>query len=391
MNLIDAAAAVVVILGLAVGYKSGAVRQFGGLVGAGAGIGAVVIAGTRLTESEFALDPLVGTVVAVGALVLGVIVGHAVGRSIGARIADGREQGFVGTSNRVVGALVGGAEAVVLVWLIGGLVTMAPDPQLARLAQRSATVQTLASLAPPPSSVVEGFQEQLAASGLPQLFRGLIPEPASAAKLPSGKKARALAERAAPSTVKVVSTGCGRQGAGSGVVIARGYVVTNAHVVAGGDFVQLLSSGRSYEAAPVKIDSDLDVALLYSPALGAPALAFAGEDPDRGDTGVVLGYPGGGSLKGVRASVNREILAHGQDVYGDLPVTREVLELHARVNPGNSGGPLVMSDGQIGGIVFAESPSDPKVGYALAAEDVSAALLPAIGRTSPVSTGACQQ
>ena len=83
-------------------------------------------------------------------------------------------------------------------------------------------------------------------------------------------------------------------------------------------------------------------------------------------------------------------MANGRDVYGDVPVTREVLELNARVNPGNSGGPLVMSDGTIGGIVFAESPSDPRVGYALAAEDVSAALSSAIGRTSPVRTGACQ-
>jgi S1-C subfamily serine protease len=390
MNLIDAAAAVVVILGLALGYRSGAVRQLGGLVGAVAGVGVVLILGTRVAESMSDVDPLVRVVAVAGALALGVIAGHAVGTSLGARIADGREEGFVGASNRIAGSLIGLAEAVVLVWLIGGLIAMAPDPQLARLAQRSTAVQTLAAVAPPPASVVDGIQEQLAASGLPQLFDGIAPLPANPVELPSGNKARALAETAAPSTVKVVSTGCGGQGVGSGVAVSPGYVVTNAHVVAGGDLVQVQSSGRSFEAIPVKIDSDLDVALLYSPSLDAPALAFSREDPDRGDVGVALGYPGGGPLKAIRASVNREILANGRDVYGDVPVTREVLELNARVNPGNSGGPLVMSDGTIGGIVFAESPSDPRVGYALAAEDVSAALSSAIGRTSPVRTGACQ-
>lgn len=391
MNLIDAAAAVIVILGLVLGYRSGAVRQLGGLVGAVAGVGVVLMLGTRATEPMSEVEPLVRIAIVAGALILGVILGHAVGTSLGARIADGREEGFAGASNRVAGSLIGFAEAVVLVWLIGGLITMAPDPQLARLAQRSAAVQTLASVAPPPASVVEGLQKQLAASGLPQLFDGIAPPPATPVDLPSGKNAQALAQKAAPSTVKVVSTGCGGQGAGSGVVVSRGYVVTNAHVVAGGDLVQVQSSGRRFEATPVKIDSDVDVALLYAPGLEAPALSFARRDPERGDTGVALGYPGGGGLKAIRASVNREILANGRDVYGEVPVAREVLELNARVNPGNSGGPLVMSNGKIGGIIFAESPSDKRVGYALAAEDVSAIVVPAIGRTAPVSTGACQR
>ena len=389
MNILDLAAALAVVLGLFLGYRVGGARQLSGLLGAALGVGIVIAAGILAADFLATLDPLMRTMLVVGLLIVGFIGGQAVGSSLGAKLANGNEEGAAGVANRLLGAVVGGLEAVVLIWLIGGLITMAPEPQLAKLAQRSAVVQSLASVAPPPTVVAQGLQDQLAASGLPQLFDGVAPLPGQSAKLPSQAKARVMAEKAEPATVKVVGSGCGRQGSGSGVVISKGYVVTNAHVVAGASFIQVESSGRRYEAVPVKVDADLDAALLYAGGLDAPALAFADADPERGDRGVALGYPGGGTFTAVRASVNREILARGRDVYGNVSVTRQVLELNARVNPGNSGGPLVMANGRIGGIIFAESPSDPKVGYALAAEEVEASVKPALGRTRAVSSGPC--
>ncbi|MCH9816533.1 MAG: MarP family serine protease [Actinomycetia bacterium] len=390
MNVVDAVAAVVVLIGLLLGYRAGGVQKLAGLIGAVAGVAAVLGLGLLMIESLDGWDPLTRTVLVVGSLIMGFFVGQGVGAAIGRRIADGREDGFLGTSNKLVGAGLGGLQALVLIWLIGGLITMAPDPRLAQLAQRSTAVQTLAQFAPPPASVAADLSEQFASSGLPQLFSGIAPIPATPAELPSGSRAQAIAAAASPATVKVVSSGCGGQGSGSGVSVSRGYVVSNAHVIAGGNFVQVESLGRRYEAVPVKVDSKLDLAVLWVPDLAGPSLAFSKRDPERGDKGVALGYPGGGSLTAVRASVNREILAQGRDVYGGVPVVRDVLELNAKVNPGNSGGPLVMTDGTIGGIIFAESPSDKRVGYALAAEEVESAVRPALGRTAPVSTGSCQ-
>ena len=56
---------------------------------------------------------------------------------------------------------------------------------------------------------------------------------------------------------------------------------------------------------------------------------------------------------------------------------------------GDSGGPLILKDGTVGGVVFAESRTDDQVGYALAPTPVAARVAPAIGRTGRVDTGDC--
>jgi S1-C subfamily serine protease len=70
-------------------------------------------------------------------------------------------------------------------------------------------------------------------------------------------------------------------------------------------------------------------------------------------------------------------------------VTRRIIELRAVVEPGDSGGPLLLFDGTVGGVVFAESRSDENVGYALSPTAVAVAVQPAIGLTRPVDLGPC--
>jgi len=70
-------------------------------------------------------------------------------------------------------------------------------------------------------------------------------------------------------------------------------------------------------------------------------------------------------------------------------VTRDILELRAQIEPGDSGGPLILKDGTVGGVVFAEARSDENVGYALSPTAVAADITPALGRQSQVSTGPC--
>ena len=221
------------------------------------------------------------------------------------------------------------------------------------------------------------------------LFDGVIPQPAAPSKLPANARVRQVAQKAEPSVVKVVRTGCGLQGVGSGAVIANGYVITNAHVIRGGTWIQVEKDGRRYDATPVRMDRKLDAALLFVPELIAPALKWTTVDPTRGDQGAVLGYPGGGPFTAGAASVSRDITAVGRDISGSSSVSRQVLELRAKVEPGNSGGPMVLLDGTIGGLVFAESPDNPRVGYALAPSDVAASVNPALGRTTAVGTGSC--
>ena len=68
---------------------------------------------------------------------------------------------------------------------------------------------------------------------------------------------------------------------------------------------------------------------------------------------------------------------------------RQILELRATVAHGDSGGPLILPDGTVGGVVFAEAKTNPDVGYALTPTEVAVAIRPGVGRTSAVDTGAC--
>jgi S1-C subfamily serine protease len=189
--------------------------------------------------------------------------------------------------------------------------------------------------------------------------------------------------------VRVSTRACDALVTGTGAVVADGYVVTNAHVVAGASTVRVEVPSGSGDADVVLFDPDLDVALLHAPGIHAPALRFAARDPRRGSVGAALGYAGGGPLAVLPAAVTGGYAAEGRDIYdGDL-VRRDILELRAEVEPGDSGGPLVLQDGTIGGLVFAESRSDDSVGYALTPTSVAVRVAPGLGRTGAVDVGDC--
>jgi S1-C subfamily serine protease len=66
-----------------------------------------------------------------------------------------------------------------------------------------------------------------------------------------------------------------------------------------------------------------------------------------------------------------------------------VLELQSEVRPGNSGGPFVLANGTVAGVVFAGSITDQDIGYALTSAEVLPLLQRAEGETDPVGTGSC--
>ena len=59
------------------------------------------------------------------------------------------------------------------------------------------------------------------------------------------------------------------------------------------------------------------------------------------------------------------------------------------VAPGDSGGPVLLPDGSVGGVTFSDSRTQPEVGYALSPMDVARDVAKSIDSTSPVATGAC--
>jgi S1-C subfamily serine protease len=392
VNPIDAVTLLLVVVALILGWRSGAIPQIAGLLGAIAGGIVAIVALPYLVDPLSGIDASFRPIVVLLWLVAAVAVGESLGGAIGRAVTGGLGNGVLSAADRTVGAGFGVIQALLIVWLAGSLLAEGPVPRLAETAGSSTAVRTLTAVLPPTTEIAVGLGRLLDATGLPEVFVGFEPLPAAPVDRPADPVARAIAAAAEASTVKVSAATCGQSSVGSGFVVAPGYVVTNAHVIAGAGATGIrvaVQGGKVLDAVPVRFDPLLDVALLRVGGLRADALTFASRDPGRGALGATLGYPGGGGLTILPAAVSSSYVATGLDIYGKERVRREILELRAEIDRGDSGGPLILDDGTVGGVVFAEARANPDVGYALSPTAVRAAIWSAVGRTQEVDTGVC--
>ena len=93
-----------------------------------------------------------------------------------------------------------------------------------------------------------------------------------------------------------------------------------------------------------------------------------------GDVGAVYGHPGGGPLRAAPARVGEEIVAVGTDIYRTGSSRRNVFVLAASLAPGDSGGALVNTTGEVIGVAFAIDPGNDGTSYAITDEEVRAVL-----------------
>jgi S1-C subfamily serine protease len=362
VNLFDVGAIILLVVAVILGYRSGALPQVGGLAGAILGGVLAILALTPAEGLLATLEPGLRAVTVLLWLLLAVGVGEGLGSGIGRYVAYRIGSGVLSGLDRVAGGLLGAAQAILVVWL---------------------------AVLPAPTEIAVELGRLLDDTGLPKVFVGLEPIPADPVERPDDPRARAIAAAAEASTVKVTAQTCGALSTGTGFAVATDYVVTNAHVVAGGTTFRVSLAGSPFDSVVVLFDPDLDVALLWVPRLPAPPLLLAATEPRRGDAGAAIGFPGGGGMVIVPAAVADRYEAHGRDIYDEHLVTRHILELRAAIDRGDSGGPLVLADGTVGGIVFAEARTDEDVGYALSAPPVAVRIQPGVGRTSEVPVGDC--
>jgi S1-C subfamily serine protease len=389
VNPLDLVAVAILVIAVVLGVRSGALPQLIGLTGAAiaalAGL-AILPALTPIVDDL----PSIARAIVVLSVLMGLIgLGEALGAMAGRAASQALGTGLLGALDRVGGALVGAAQAILILWLAGGVIASGPFPNLSQIAQKSTALRVVDGFLPPPTEIVLELGDLLDDSGFPNVFIGLEQLPAPNIALPSDELARALGEAAAPSVLRVIADGCDQRASGTSFVIAPEYLVTNAHVVVGARSIIVQTSDDSYEATPVLVDLELDVAVLFAHNLGAPALTFTTTEPSRGALGATIGYPGGGNATVERATVAATYFATGLNVTGQARVNRRILELRARVVPGDSGGPFVLEDGTVGGVVFAESRVDPAVGYALSPLEVLERITPALGQVDAVETGPC--
>jgi len=387
MSVVDIVLVVVAVLAAYQGARVGAVVQVGAILGffAGLYLGALLAsvtvrwADSPTAKTAVALTTMVGVAFALG------MVGRVLGGLLALRVRPGPARSV----DAVLGTVVAVVAALATFWLLASTLVNSSSAAIDSAILQSKVVNALDAVLPAPPSVFSQAQGFLTAEGFPPVLAALAPASARPVPLPSDSQLRAAVTLAGASTVKVEGYGCGVIQEGSGFVAAPGLVVTNAHVVAG--IAQpLVQVGTSMKAAEVVLfDPSFDIAVLKVPGLTAPVLPLDPGTVDRGAQAVVLGYPDGGPFTADAAGVMALYQAQGRDIYGQALIVRNVYEIDAVVRPGNSGGPLVLPDGQVVGVVFSRSTVDNEVGYALTSPDVLARVSQAVAATHTVSTGGC--
>jgi S1-C subfamily serine protease len=388
VNLLDLLIIGVLVLAGLNGYRRGVALQL--VIYAGLILGLFVGAIVAPRFAGLAHSPVGSAVIALTALLAFAAIGDAVGWFVGIRIWTMARQSALGVLDSVAGSIFAILAVLVAVWFLGYNLANGPSPALANEIRGSAIVRGLDRSLPRPPGVLAQVRQFLNRFGFPEVFAGVPPAPAGPVKGPTRGEIAAVARRAEGSTVRIVGRACDAIQEGSGFVVAENYVVTNAHVVAGVGSPQVQEqNGGSELATTVLFDPRVDIAVLRVAATPGPALPLDPSDERRGTQGAVLGYPGGGSLAFGPAAVRRELNAEGRDIYGRNVTTRDVYELQATVKPGDSGGPFVLLNGEVGAVVFAASTTDGRLGYALTSKQIAPLIRSAIGRTQQVSTDGC--
>ena len=301
---------------------------------------------------------------------------------------------LVHTIDAGLGSVASVVAVLVMTWLLASALRAGPVPALSAEIRDSRLVQAIDRTMPGQADVWLGsFRELVGRRDFPQVFNSIAAETIVPVQAPNPAEAgTAGVRRAAASIVKITgdAPSCSRSIEGSGFVFAPHRVMTNAHVVAGvrTPRVRVGGVGRSYPATVVLFDPGRDVAVLFVPGLDARALSFSTRG-SRGDSAVVAGFPLDGPYRLDPARIRGIVTAHGSDIYGRRQVAREIFSLYAQVRPGNSGGPLLATSGQVYGVVFAESIDDPNTGYALTATEVATDAAQGRSATAAVGTGRC--
>jgi len=160
-----------------------------------------------------------------------------------------------------------------------------------------------------------------------------------------------------------------KNGTGSGVIISEdGYIVTNNHVVGFADDITVsLSDKREFVATKIGTDPSTDLALLKIQATDLTAVEFSNSDNVKvGEWVAAVGNPFSYLTSTVTAGI---VSAKGRDIdiiQGEKTI-EEFIQTDAAVNPGNSGGALVNSDGELIGINTAiATPTGVFAGYSFA-------------------------
>jgi S1-C subfamily serine protease len=362
------------------GFIMGVLSLAGFAIGAflGTRLGPLILPGG--SHSQYA--PLFGLV---GALLAGAVLASGF-EGIGARARVLLRLPGLRLVDGVLGAALTAAVALGIAWIVGAIAVQSTgSPVLRGDIQRSAILRGLDEVLPPAGPILHALDR---IDPLPSVHGPSANVPAPPPAIVAEHKVVA----AGPSVVKVLGTACGLGIEGSGWVAAPNVVVTNAHVVAGESDTSVEIDGNPPELRAEVIDFDPhdDISVLRVDGLHERVLPLASH-PKGGTPAAILGYPLDGGFDLEPGRIGQTETVSTEDAYGNGPVLRSITALRGRVRPGNSGGPMVDTAGEVVATVFAAitGGTTGEGGFAVPNSLVRTQLNVALSRNSAVGTGAC--
>jgi S1-C subfamily serine protease len=372
VSLLDVLLLAGIVLAALGGYRAGFLARFTSWIGLAVGF----FVGVRIlpTVLEAFELPTVSArlLVVITVLVVAIFIGQALGLVAGHRLRMVLPRGGARTADRFAGGVAGALSVVVALWLL--LPTIADvHGWPSRQARASLVAKTVNNVLPDPPDTTRALRRLVDERTFPRVFDALRPAPDSGLPPATLNMDPGVVERVIASTVKVQGEACRRIQEGSGFVVSENVIVTNAHVVAGEERVEVVRpDGKRLAAQVVVFDQAKDLAVLTVPGLGLPSLGRANAQP--GQEGAVFGHPGGqAAVRAAPALISEEVTASGEDIYGSGTI-RQVFILAAALQPGDSGGALVDTEGRVVGVAFAIAPDRPSTAYALTGGELDKTL-----------------
>jgi len=355
------------------GFVAG-VLSFAGFLGGGV---AALLWLPNLIKS-FVTDQSISVIVLGVAVLASAILGQVLFSILGRRLRENLTwrpvkfvDSFAGSALNVLAfALVG--------WVIASVLVFMPSNSIAGQIGQSQVLSTLDAIVPNQArTLFKNVSTLVGQTGIPRIVTGFGQEPSSQVAEPEAGISRDVFPVIETFTVRLTGDAqeCNQSVSGSGFYFAPGRLLTNAHVVAGVQELQVRLTGleTSVPGQVIYFDPQKDVAVIATKERDTRVALFARGKAEIGDNSAVAGYPGGGDLTVTPARISGILSARGENIYGDIGVERAVYSLRSNVIPGNSGGPLVNGDGQILGLVFGSN-TDSDIGYALTNSELQDAV-----------------
>ncbi|GAB3856018.1 MarP family serine protease [Micromonospora andamanensis] len=321
------------------------------------------------------------------------VVGQALAGWLGSHLRRTIASDVGRRADDIGGAFVSLFAVLLVAWLVAVPLGSSSLPWLAASVKSSALLNVVDRVLPDQAQQLStALRDTVDTNGFPDVFDGLRRTQARQVEPPdpalAGSEVVSSGQR---SVVKVLGSApsCSRRIEGSGFVYADDRVMTNAHVVAGTRSVAVELRGDRYDGEVVVYDPDRDLAVLYVPGLPGPSMRFAAGNAATGADAIVLGFPLDGPYNAQSARIRDVDRITGPDIYSSGNVNREIYTIRALVRSGNSGGPLVSSNGLVLGVIFAAAADDPNTGFAVTAAEARPVALAGAERTRGTDTGDC--